>query len=178
MLPSLGFCSNLVIRVTAGVAQETGALAFPGVSGNDSGGGRGGAGPPPTPRAGSGRPGRNEMWLPSTCLFQPHRSLHWALTSATYQPPPHPEKVLRGRELWGRGWARACARTCGGAQVHGQGGSPSLRLPLSHSLRPSARAWRSRGKVLGRFCCAKQTSGIQLQGTLERPQTAHGKLTV
>lgn len=29
MLPSLGFCYNLVIRVTAGVAQETGARAFP-----------------------------------------------------------------------------------------------------------------------------------------------------
>lgn len=56
MLPSLGFCSNLVIRVTAGVAQEMGALAFPGVSGMAVAGGGvvegdgQGRPPPPSPR--------------------------------------------------------------------------------------------------------------------------------
>lgn len=109
------------------------------------GGRPGQATPPSLPAQALGRPGRNEMWLPSTCLFQPHRSLQPGADFRRF-----PREVLRGADV------RACVCSRGGActwgaQVHGQGGSPSLCLPPAHSLRPSARDWRSRGKVLVRF---------------------------
>lgn len=108
--------------------------------------------PPSLPAQALGRPGRNELWLPSTCLFQPHRSLHRALTSAAF-----PEKFC-GAGSCPR-CARACVRACvpagararGGHRCMAREGSPSLCLPPAHSLRPSARDWRSRGKVLVRF---------------------------
>lgn len=145
MLPSLGFCSNLVIRVAAGVAQETGALAFRGVSGSDSDGAGGGEGggqgrPPHLPAQAPGRPGRNEMWLPSTCLFQPHRSLHRALTSSAF-----PEKFCGAGSCRG---VRACVCSRGGHRCAAREAPlPSASLwptfpgPQRGTRGPGGRSW-------------------------------------
>lgn len=133
MLPSLGFCSNLVIRVTAGGAQEMGALAFPGVSGSDSGrlGGGGGTAraghpPPPSPR---------RLWgvlVETKCGFRaPAFSSHTEASNRALTSAAFPEKFCG---------VRTCARACAPAGVRARGGHRCMarEVPLpSASLRPT-----------------------------------------
>lgn len=165
MLPSLGFCYNLVIRVTAGVAAGDRGTCF---SRSDSGrwGGRGEGQGPRRLRA-SWEKG---TWLPSTCLFQLQGSRGPGADFRRF-----PVQVLRAGSCRGgeEGGVWACTW---GARVQGGGGGcllPSASLSL-------ARAWRSsqQGRGLARASRAKQTSGTRVQGLLERRPTADGKPTV